>query len=259
MHEWRDIIVSTPEDGVQVLHLNRPEARNALRTALLAEIDRALAAAEDDPAVRCVVITGSEQVFAAGADIQEMAALDTIGVLEDKRVAYWANVRRFTKPIVAAVNGFALGGGCELAMHADIIVAGRNARFGQPEINLGIIPGAGGTQRLIRSVGKSMAMKMVLSGEPIDAETALSIGLISDITEPELTLETAVALARTIARKPPLALRLAKQSLLDAYETTLEAGLNAERRAFTVLAASEDRQEGIQAFFDKRQPEFRGR
>lgn len=259
MSDYHDILVSEPESGVMIIHLNRPEAYNALRTSLLAELKAVLEMATHDDNVRCVIVTGSEKVFAAGADIREMADLDTIGVLEDKRVQHWASIRRFPKPMIAAVNGFALGGGCELALHADIIIAGSTAQFGQPEINLGIMPGAGGTQRLIRVVGKSMAMQMVLSGIPINAETALQSGLVSQITEPELTLETAISLAKTIAKKSPLALRLAKQSLLESFEMSLEAGLNAERRAFTILSASEDRREGINAFLEKRAPEFHGR
>lgn len=259
MQSFSDIELSDTERGVLVVTLNRPDAKNALRTQLLKELAEALDAISNDEAVRCVVITGGPKVFAAGADIKEMADLDSVGVLNDARPKYWARIAKFPKPIVAAVNGFALGGGCELAMHADIVIAGKNAQFGQPEINLGIIPGAGGTQRLIRTVGKSLAAKMVLAGEFIDAETAESAGLVAEICEPELTIERAVALATTIAKKPPLAAKLAKEALLNAFETSLTTGLDSERKAFVVLAGTEDRNEGIAAFMEKRRPEFKGR
>src|SRR5690554_4491344 len=168
-HEYQDILVSEVTDGVLTITLNRPEAYNALRTQLLGELAEVLRQSQENDSVRAVVITGNEKVFAAGADIKEMAALDTVGVLNDPRVQHWRTIAQFPKPLIAAVNGFALGGGCELVMHADIVIAGDNAQFGQPEINLGIIPGAGGTQRLIRTVGKSMAMQLVLSGEFISA------------------------------------------------------------------------------------------
>ncbi len=259
MESYDDIRVQPPEAGVLLITLHRPDALNALRTRLLAELAEALGAAADDAEVRCVVISGGPKVFAAGADIKEMAALDAIGVLNDRRPEYWRAIRAFPKPLIAAVNGYALGGGCELMMHADIVIAGSDAKFGQPEINLGIIPGAGGTQRLVRSVGKPLAMKLVLSGEFIDAAVALASGLIAEVAVPELTLERALALARTIAAKPPLALRLAKECVLKSYELPLEGALDAERKAFALLAATEDRREGIAAFVDKRQPHFHGR
>ncbi|GAB4351152.1 MAG: 2,3-dehydroadipyl-CoA hydratase [Gammaproteobacteria bacterium] len=247
------------DEGVAVLTLNRPDARNALNNALLSEVAAALDEAAADEAVRVAVVTGGPKVFAAGADIKEMAALDLVGVMNDPRPGYWRRIATFPKPLIAAVNGYALGGGCELVMHADIVIAGQGAQFGQPEINLGIIPGAGGTQRLIRAVGKSLAMKMVLSGEFIDAETALRAGLVAEITEDDQTLARATALAQRIAGKAPVALRLAKEALLKAYDTTLEAGLAFERKAFTLLAGTEDRSEGINAFLEKRPPLFKGR
>ncbi|MCB1622417.1 MAG: 2,3-dehydroadipyl-CoA hydratase [Thiothrix sp.] len=259
MDAFEDITPASPQAGVLLLSLNRPEVRNALRTQTLAEIATILDACTHDDAVRCVVITGDRQAFAAGADIREMAALDMVGVMHNERPRHWARIRRFPKPLIAAVNGYCLGGGCELAMHADIIIAGHDARFGQPEINLGIIPGSGGTQRLIRAVGKSLGMKMVLSGEMIDAATALQAGLVAELTEPELTLETALALAATIATKPPLAVRLAKEALLQAFESSLSAGLEFERKAFVMLAATDDRREGMAAFSERRKPEFQGR
>lgn len=259
MSSYTDIQLGQIHQGVLCITLNRPTAHNALRTQSLAELAEALNAAAENELIRCVIITGGPKVFAAGADIKEMADLDAVGVLKNKRPEYWAQIRSFNKPLIAAVNGFALGGGCELAMHADIIIAGDNAQFGQPEINLGIIPGAGGTQRLIKTVGKSLAMKMVLAGEFIDAQTALSSGLIAEITLPELTLERATKLATLIARKPPLAVQLAKEALLNSFETSLSSGLEFERKAFVILAATEDRNEGIAAFMEKRRPQFKGK
>jgi enoyl-CoA hydratase len=258
-HEYQDILVSEVVDGVLTITLNRPQAHNALRTQLLSELADLLQSCTDDDSVRAVVITGNEKVFAAGADIKEMATLDAVGVLNDPRVLHWRRIAQFPKPLIAAVNGFALGGGCELVMHADIVIAGDNAQFGQPEINLGIIPGAGGTQRLIRTVGKSMAMQLVLSGEFISAAQARDFGLVSEVTIPERTLERATELARKIATKPPIAVRQAKEVLLKAYETTLDSGLSLERKAFTLLAATEDRNEGIAAFMEKRKPNFTGK
>lgn len=254
-----NLLIEGPEQGVQVFTLNRPEALNALNTELLANLSRALDDAEANPEVRAVVITGSQKAFAAGADINEMAARDLVGILEDPRIAHWERIARFTKPLIAAVNGFALGGGCELAMHADILIAGENARFGQPEINLGIMPGAGGTQRLVRKVGESLAMRMVLTGEPIDAKRALEAGLVSETCQPELTVEKAIGVARTIARKAPIAVRLTKESVRKASDMSLADGLRFERHAFTVLAGTADRQEGLDAFLEKRKPRFTGR
>ncbi|WBG61600.1 2,3-dehydroadipyl-CoA hydratase PaaF [Pseudomonas citronellolis] len=255
----RTLAVQAPEDGVRLITLQRPEALNALNTELLGELAVELDAAERDAETRVVVITGSRKAFAAGADIKEMAERDLVGILNDPRVAHWQRITAFAKPLIAAVNGFALGGGCELAMHADILIAGEDARFGQPEINLGIIPGAGGTQRLLRAVGKSLAMQMVLTGEAIDARHALRAGLVSEVTQPEFTVERALQVARVIARKAPLAVRMAKEALLKAQDTDLASGLRFERHAFTLLAGTADREEGIRAFQEKRPARFLGR
>ncbi|UXJ55397.1 2,3-dehydroadipyl-CoA hydratase PaaF [Pseudomonas citronellolis] len=255
----RTLAVQAPEDGVRLITLQRPEALNALNTELLGELAAELDAAERDAETRVVVITGSRKAFAAGADIKEMAERDLVGILDDPRVAHWQRITAFAKPLIAAVNGFALGGGCELAMHADILIAGEDARFGQPEINLGIIPGAGGTQRLLRAVGKALAMQMVLTGEAIDARHALRAGLVSEVTQPEFTVERALQVARVIARKAPLAVRLAKEALLKAQDTDLASGLRFERHAFTLLAGTADREEGIRAFQEKRAPRYLGR
>jgi len=256
---YEDILVSQVDDGVLTITLSRPKSYNSLRNNTLQEIVNKLTKAEDDNEIKVVIITGGEKIFAAGADIKEMAQLNVVGLLNDIRPVFWRNIMNFSKPIIAAVNGFALGAGCELMMHCDIVIAGDNAQIGQPEINLGIMPGAGGTQRLLRTVGKSMAMQMVLSGEFINAEQAKTFGLISEITLPELSYHRALKLAKVIAKKSPIAVRIAKESILSAYETTLEAGLASERKAFTLLAATEDRAEGITAFMEKRQPMFKGR
>ncbi len=253
------LIDSRPGDGIAVVTLNRPEVRNALNTAVLEGLAEALARFAADDAIRAVVLTGGDSVFAAGADVKEMAALDAVGIHRDVRPRYWRAIADFPKPLIAAVNGYALGGGCELALHADIIIAGDDAQFGLPEINLGIIPGAGGTQRLTRAVGKSLAMKMILSGTFIDAQTAVGSGLAAELVPAAETLERAVKLAGKIAGKAPLAVEMAKQSVLKVFETPLKDGLDFERRSFTILAATEDRDEGIAAFLEKRKPAFKGR
>lgn len=259
MQDYQDILVELRQPGILLIILNRPDARNALRNDTLREVASALAATAGDDGVRVAVITGNDKVFAAGADIKEMARLGPIDALTDVRPQYWRDIAAFSKPLIAAVNGYALGAGCEMAMHADIVIAGTGARFGQPEINLGTMPGAGGTQRLIRTVGKPLAMKMVLCGEMIDAATALAAGLAAEIVDNDKTLERALALAGTIATKSPLAVRLAKEAMLRSFETGLETGLNLERKSFSLLAASEDRREGIAAFLEKRQAAFNGR
>ena len=253
-----DVVVARPASGVLQLTLARPEARNALRTQTLAEIAAALDTAAVDDTVRCVVITGGSRHFAAGADLREMAPLGPEAILKHERQRHWRTITGFPKPIVAAVCGHALGAGCELALCADIIVAGSNAQFGQPEINLGMIPGAGGTQRLPRIVGKPLAMQMVLTGQPIDARTALAAGIACEVDEPESALARAVEIATQVATRPPLAVRAAKAAVLSAFELPLAEGLAREREAFAALAATHDRNEGIAAFLEKRPPRFTG-
>lgn len=257
--EYGDIVVATPRDGVLLITLNRPAVLNALRTQLVGEVRAELARAAEDDAVRAVVVTGNERAFAAGADINEMKDKSAVEVLTDARLAAWQAIAAFPKPIIAAVNGYCLGGGCEIAMCMDIIVAGEDARFGQPEINLGIIPGAGGTQRLSRNVGKSLAMKMVLAGEMIGAREALAAGLVAEVVPPELTVERAIELAALIASKPPVAVRLAKASVAQSFELPLHQALDYERKAFALCFATEDRLEGVSAFLEKRKPSFKGR
>jgi enoyl-CoA hydratase len=253
------LLVAGPEAGVLEIRLDRPDARNALSTPLLRGIVALLQQAAGDDAVRCVVLTGGDKVFAAGADLAEMASKDMQAVLLEERPQLFATIGRFPKPMVGAVCGYALGGGCELVMHADIIVAGESAQFGQPEINLGIIPGAGGTQRLTHAVGKSLAMKMVLAGEFISAREALAAGLVAEVAADDACLARAHELARKIAGKAPLAVRLAKDAVLQSFETPLAAGMVLERRNFVVLAGTDDRNEGVRAFLEKRKPVWKGR
>jgi len=255
----QDVIVDRPIAGVVEITLHRPEARNALRTQTLSEIAAELAAALTDPQTGAVVLTGGLGCFAAGADVREMVALGPVDVLTHERQKYWRAIATFPKPLIGAVCGYALGGGCELALCCDILVAGDNAKFGQPEVNLGMIPGAGGTQRLARTVGKALTMQMVLTGQPINAQQALAAGLVVEVAEPKVALARAVEIASIIAGKPALAVRLAKEAVLRAYESPLSEGLAAERQAFALLAASHDRNEGIAAFLEKRAPRFTGR
>ncbi|MDJ1160181.1 enoyl-CoA hydratase-related protein [Chelatococcus sp. SYSU_G07232] len=254
-----EVEIERPRSGVALLRLNRPEARNALNTAvrtLLAEHMRALAA---DETVRAIVVTGDDKAFAAGADLREMAEAMPVDLLLRQTHVVWAAIADCPKPIVAAVNGYALGGGCELAMHADIIVAGEGARFGQPEIRVGIMPGAGGTQRLLRAVGKFKAMKMLLTGEPVKAREAEAMGLVSEVVPDTQVLERALALAETIAAMPPLAVRQIKEVMRLGADAPLDAALALERKAFQLLFASRDQKEGMAAFLDKRKPAYEGR
>ncbi len=253
------VLLERHAEGVSIVRLNRPEARNALNQEVrsrLTEIFRELSA---DSAVRCVVLTGGERVFAAGADLVDLAGQDAVSMMLRQSHLMWRTISQCPQPIVAAVNGFAWGGGCELAMHADIIVAGSGASFCQPEIKVGIMPGAGGTQRLVRAVGKFKAMKMVLTGEPVDAAEALRMGLCSEVVADEDVLDRALTIARTIARFSPLAVGQIKETLLAGQDASLETGLSLERKAFQLLFATEDQTEGMRAFLEKRQPDFKGR
>ncbi|MDP6953853.1 MAG: enoyl-CoA hydratase-related protein [Alphaproteobacteria bacterium] len=253
------LTIAPPEDGVLLLTLNRPRQRNALSGELIHAIAEALTAVADDDAIRCVVITGSGGVFSAGADIKEFIA-DGVDALDNAvRNTDWARIERFPKPLIAAVEGFAFGGGHELMLLADIIVAGDDARFGQPEIDIGVIPGDGGTQRVTRIAGKPLAMLMIMGGEPIDAQTALAAGLVSKLVPSGTASGEAMALAKTLAAKPPVALRMAKQAVLAAYETTLSAGTVLERQVVCRAFDTEDREEGMAAFKEKRDPNFKGK
>jgi enoyl-CoA hydratase len=243
----------TSQNGrVGTVQLNRPEVLNALSPDLMVELVDALEAFDADDAIGAMVLTGGSKVFAAGADIKRMAEASAIDMLVMDQLARWDRIRKLHKPVIAAINGYALGGGCELAMMCDIIIAGEDAKFGQPEIGIGVIPGAGGTQRLTRAVGKAKAMELILTGRMFSAEEALEMGLINKVTPSELVLEEAQELAKTIAEKPAMAVRLGKEAVLKAFDTTMEGGLDYERKLFYLLFASADQKEGMQAFMEKR-------
>ena len=249
----------TIERGIALVTLHRPEVLNALNHALMERLAAALEACDRDAEVRCIVVWGGPRVFAAGADVREMADAAVADVVQAYRFEQWARIRRVAKPMVAAVTGYALGGGCELAMLCDIIIAAETAQFGQPEIRLGLMPGAGGTQRLTRAVGKSRAMEVVLTGRALGAHEAHDAGLVSQVVPAEVCLDEAMRVAAEIARQAPIAVRLAKEAVLQAFETPLEAGLAFERRSFHVLFGTDDMREGVRAFLEKRRPDFRGK
>jgi len=245
------------KNNVGLITLNRPKALNALCDPVMIEVANALTEFQDDQTIGAIVITGSEKAFAAGADIKELSANRFPGVYKSNFLSHWNAVALCRIPIIAAVNGYALGGGCELAMMCDIIYAGTNAKFGQPEINLGIIPGAGGTQRLVRSVGKSRAMEMCLSGLPISAEEDQQIGLVSRVFQPDKVLPEAIKLAEKIASQSRLISMICKEAVNTAYETSLREGLHFEARLFQSAFATEDSKEGTTAFVEKRTPKFK--
>jgi enoyl-CoA hydratase/carnithine racemase len=247
------------EFHVALLRLNRPEARNALSPEMMEELATELERLDPDPEVRCMVIAGSEEVFAAGADIRAMSERSFEEALRHPAASFWRRFAAIKTPLVAAVSGYALGGGCELALACDMIVASDTALFGQPEITLGIIPGGGGTQRLARVLGKQRAMEYVLTGRRFDAGMALKWGIVNQVVKKNLWLTEAVELARTVAERPPIAARLAKQAVLAAEESGLSAGLEHERRLYELAMATEDRVEGMRAFLEKREPKFEGR
>jgi len=247
------------EGDIGLIFLNRPSALNALSSGLMSELVEAINWFEANGEIRCIVITGSEKVFSAGADIKEMSVWISAEALKQANLERFDLLKKISKPIIAAISGFALGGGLELAMACDIIVAAEGAKLGQPEINVGVFPGAGGTQRLTRAVGKYKAMEMILTGVPIGAREALAHGLVSRVVPNELYLAEAKKLAHEIAQKSPLAVSIAKESILKAHETTLTEGLAFERRNFYMMMSSEDKQEGMKAFLEKRKPNYRGR
>ncbi len=255
--ETDDLIQTEIQGRVGVARLNRPRALNALNHQLMLELMDALEAFDANPQVGAMVVTGSLKAFAAGADIKEMSAATAVDMLSRDPIAPFDRIRRLHKPVIAAVMGYALGGGCELAMSCDMIVAAETARFGQPEITLGVIPGAGGTQRLTRAVGKALAMEMILNNRTLSAEEALGHGLVNRVTPVERCLDEAVALAQEIAARPALAVRLAKEAINQAYEASLSEGLAHERRAFYYLFSTHDQKEGMAAFLEKRDPTWR--
>jgi enoyl-CoA hydratase len=254
-----DHLLISRNGHVALVRLNRPNVRNALNQAIMADLVATLETLDADPDIRAVVLAGDERAFAAGADITEMAEASAVEMHLRPQATRWERLRKIRTPLIAAVSGFALGGGNELAMLCDLIVAAESARFGQPEINLGIIPGAGGTQRLVRAIGKARAMELVLTGRMISAQEACAAGLVTKVVPDELYLTEAMRLAREIAAKPPVAVQLAKDAVLKAFDTTLETGLDYERRSATIAFATEDRREGMTAFLEKRAPAFKGR
>jgi enoyl-CoA hydratase len=253
-----EILREQPSDGVVLLRINRPERRNALNMAVRESLARHCLELAADRSVRCLVITGDEKAFAAGADVPELASRTPTDEAFARSRAAWIVLEQFPKPVIAAVNGFALGGGCELAMHCDIIIAGESAKLGQPEVKLGIMPGAGGTQRFVRALGKFAAMRYLLTGDPLSATHAWQLGLVSEVVADAQVLPHALALADRIAALPPVALAAIKETVLLGADMPLSSGLLLERKAFQLLFATEDKTEGISAFVERRKPQFRG-
>jgi len=254
-----ELVLTERDDPIAVVLLNRPQQLNALSGALMDELVGALQELDRDDDVRCIVLGGSQRAFAAGADITELAEGTPISLYQNRRIDRWDAIRGIRTPLVAAVSGYCLGGGCELAMACDLIVASESARFGQPEIQLGVMPGAGGTQRLTRAVGKALAMDMILTGRMLTADEALRAGLVARVVAREAWLEEAKRAAREIAAKSPVSVRLASEAIDTAFEAPLSVGIEFERRAFYLARASEDADEGLNAFVEKRRPDFKGR
>lgn len=252
-------ILTRTEEGVGIVQFNRPRALNALNREMMAEVMDALEAFDVDDEIGCLVVTGNERAFAAGADIKEMAGAMPVDMLNNPFIDFWDRLQRIGKPIVAAVSGYILGGGCEFAMACDMIVASESAQFGQPEINLGVIPGAGGTQRLTRAVGKALAMEMILNDRRLSADEAVSFGLANRVVPVETYLDEAIRFAAEIAARAPVAVRMAKEAINAAYEMPLQAGLAHERRLFYLLFSTEDQKEGMDAFVNKRPAEWQGK
>ena len=254
-----EFVLTEAEGPVGIVTIDRPQVRNALNHQTIAELVDALETFDRDDAIRCMILTGDDRAFAAGADISQMVEAGAVDVLDDHNFARWARFRAIRKPVIAAVSGYALGGGCELALMCDLVVAAETAQFGQPEVKIGIIPGAGGTQRWVRSAGKVRAMEAVLTGEPVRAVDAERMGLVNRVVPAGAHLDEARRLARMIAERPPLAVRLGKEAVNHAMEVGLSAGLDFERKLFYLLFASEDKREGMRAFLEKRPGRFTGR
>ncbi len=254
-----ETILTETRDRVGLITLNRPKAMNALNGTLLTELVDALTAFDADEKIGAIVVAGSDRAFAAGADIKAMASASAVEMLTGSFVELFDGIRKARKPVIAAVSGYALGGGCELAMSCDMIVASETAKFGQPEITIGVIPGAGGTQRLTRAVGKAIAMEMVLNNRTLSAQEALQFGLVNRVAPTERYLDEALMLATDVASRAPLAVRLGKESVNKAFETSLAEGLEFERRAFYFLFATDDQKEGMAAFVEKREPKWKGK
>lgn len=252
-------ILITKEGPIGIAQLNRPKVLNALNSETMIELVKAFEELDKDQSINVIILTGGPNVFAAGADLKEMAQATPVDLVLGRRFELWDRIRKISKPIIAAVSGYCLGGGNELVMSCDIIIASETATFGQPEVNVGIMPGAGGTQRLTRAVGKYRSMEMILTGRSISAEEAFRIGLVNKIVPVESLMDEAKKIAREIASKPPISVRAAKEAIVRAQDTTLEVGLEFERRAFYLLFATEDGKEGMKAFLEKRKPVFKGK
>ena len=255
---YTSILIETIE-SVGLIRLNRPKALNALNSTVMSEIVDALKNLDDDEQIRAIVITGNDKAFAAGADIKEMVDVSSVEMFLTDPIANWDKVASFNKPLIAAVSGWCLGGGAELAMACDMIVASETAKFGQPEIKIGVIPGAGGTQRLTRAVGKAIAMEMVINNRTLSAQEALQHGLVNKVVPVEAYLEEALTLAKEIASRAPLAVRIGREMVNHAFESFLAHGIASERRSFYYLFASDDKKEGMSAFVEKRAPEWKGK
>jgi enoyl-CoA hydratase len=253
------IVVEQHEDGVGLVRLNRPKQLNALNSVLMRELTEALATADADEAIRCHVVTGDDRAFAAGADIKEMASASAVEMFTRDTISLWDRLTTLKKPVIAAVSGWCLGGGMELALACDMIVASDTAKFGQPEVTIGVIPGAGGTQRLTHAVGKALAMEIILNNRRLSAAEAVQFGLVNRVVPVESYLNEALALARGVASHAPLAVQAAKGAILKAFETSLREGIDAERRAFYFLFATEDQKEGMAAFIENRDAHWRGK
>jgi enoyl-CoA hydratase len=253
------ILISCPADGVVAIQLNRPKALNALNFAMMSEVVSALEFYDRQETTRCFLLHGDEKAFAAGADIKEMAHSTAVEMMQNSHITRWEDIKNIKKPIIAAVSGYALGGGCELAMLCDMIVASDTAKFGQPEIKIGVIPGAGGTQRLTKAIGKARAMELVLTGRLMSAQEAFESGLVTKLVPPDQWYTASLELAKEVASMPPIAVRAAKEAILKSFDLSIEAGLEFERRNFYLLFATQDMREGMQAFIEKRKPTWTGK
>jgi enoyl-CoA hydratase len=259
MSQPEPLILHEVDRHVGIVRLNRPKVLNALNPELMSQLASQLEAFDKDEAIHVIVLAGSDRAWAAGADIGDLAEQSMLSMYQRDQFATWDRIKRIKKPIVAAVSGFALGGGCELMMLCDIVIASESAQIGQPEINIGVMPGAGGTQRLTRAVGKATAMDVILTGRFLTAPEALAAGLVSRVVPPEHSFTEALRIAHDLAAKGPIALRLAKEAVLKAHEMNLAEGLEHERKLFYMLFATEDQKEGMRAFVEKRKPNFKGK
>lgn len=253
------VVVDYSIQKIALVKINRPDVKNALNTEVRKQLAQIFTELSFNDDIHAIVLTGGDEVFAAGADLKEMATATSTEMLLRHTERYWNAIAQCPKPVIAAVNGYALGGGCELAMHTDIIIAGKSATFGQPEIKVGLMPGAGGTQRLFRAVGKFHAMRMIMTGAMVKADEAYSIGLVSQVTEDDQTIATAIQMAQSLAKMPPIALQQIKEVALMSEDIPLNAGLALERKSFQLLFSTEDKHEGIQAFMEKRKPSYQGK